>query len=423
MISLSFEQQLLHDHASDSRPENYSIVYGYEVKGQFDIETYETAIELVVDHYEALRTVFTTIGRETFQSVQPVNDRHKACTQFEDGEFFSLGAAAVTKEEGPTFVAGYRKTSTGFEIFHAWHHAIVDAWSVSTITNLISDTYNLLKAGKSPMLPESISPILIAQQDRQKIAEMKNPGGYWADKTDDATFARFVNTNGQPPSGKASHLKRSLEFSESDLEYWNKVKRISPFVLFVAASGLVCAESEQDICIPTIINTRDRPELKDFIGLRMRIIIAKLSFAECETIYDYLIKVRKELLNSWQYRHESVGIAIERFPKFIAKMGDMPLPFMIQVLDLPERRFSPIGAISEEVHHGFRANARFVVELQIKPTAQGFDFICVYDLSMVDSNLVARQLDLLLSMIRSIMGDQNQKIEMLWRRQNCQENI
>jgi hypothetical protein len=415
MIPLSFEQRLLHDQASHSRAESYSIVYGYRLEGKFDPKIYESAVELVVDRYEALRTVFVTIGHETFQSIQPINDRHKACLRLQDVEFFSLGALAVTKENGPTFAAGYREIGTGFEVFHAWHHAIVDAWSVASVTNLISKTYNSLKVGEYPVLPESLSPLLVAQQELQKVEEMKDPGRYWADKIDGATLARFVRANGQTPSGKASHIIRSLSFTESDLKYWNQIKRISPFVLFLAASGLICAQSTQDICIPTIINTRDRHDLKDFIGLRMRVVLTKLSFAENETVDEYLVQVRKELLKTWQHRHESIGIAIERFPKFIANIGNMPLPFMIQMLDLPERKFSLIDVITEKIHHGFRANSRFVVEIQIIPTSTGFDFVCVYDLSVVNPELLSQKLDKLLCTIRSIMNDQSQRIPMLWK--------
>jgi len=387
---VAFEQQLLLDHSEEKPAEQYNIVYGYRVKGAFRAELFMHAVAAVRKAHDALRTVFCVRDSVHHQKILNAEAACASCEIFSwagsEAQFFERAASTpLDLEKGPLFSCGLCRTADSWLLYVRWHHAIVDAWSVGLVTRQLHETYDALVGAKAV---EILCGPPVADVIREEIDGAKNQpdaGQYWAQQAEGAKPGRLLDNTTVTGTGAAHAVVRHLQLAEADLENLLKTRRLSPAMLFVAAAAAAAARNDSwaPIVIPTILATRDRPALKSYVGVLMRLVLLRLDTHAQMSGEELLRWVRTKVLAAWAHRREPLGLSIERYPSVVEAMGEMPLPLLVQLLDVPDRIFTLSGCETTEVFHGFRSYTRFQAELQIRPRQGGiFDAALVFDRSL-----------------------------------------
>jgi len=385
---VSFEQQLLLDNAEEKPPSHYNIVYGYHLSESFDPEVYAGAVRVVAAAHDSLRTVFRVDGSRHVQRVQ----RHAADTVVQhltsvdaggaDAFFRGATEQPINLETGPLFSCGLAKAPDGWVLYHRWHHAIVDAWSVGMVTRQLSSAYNAMLAGRG-FQPEA-GPALQAVVAEELAAADRDPdaGAFWAQVTEGAELLRLGPERKSATSGEAGVVVRRVDLGAGALQALTRETGFGPAALFLAAAvataGLPADAAPQ--LLLTILGLRMRPELKRFVGLLMRVVPLRVEPSAGLAATELIGHVQAATLAAWAHRRDPLGLAMELYPSVVEALGEMPMPLLVQLLDVPDRAFAPAGCTAEEVYHGFRRYTRFDVELQIRPRSPGeFEIALVFD--------------------------------------------
>ncbi len=387
-FSVSFEQQLLLDNAEEKPASHYNIVYGYHLSESFDPDIYTNAVRLVTAAHDSLRTVFRVEGTRHVQRVQ----RHAADTVVQlltscdaggaDAFFTAATEQQIDLETGPLFSCGLAKAPDGWALYHRWHHAIVDAWSVGVVTRQLSSAYNAILAGRG-FQPEA-GPALEDVVGRELAAAERDPdaGAFWAQVSEGAELLRLGPKRRSVTSGEAGVVVRRVDLGAEALQALTRRTGSGAATLFlsaaVATAGLTSTAAPQILL--TILGLRTRPELKRFVGLLMRVVPLRVEPSAGLAARDLMGHVQSATLAAWAHRREPLGLAMELYPSVVEALGEMPMPLLVQLLDVPDRVFALAGCQAQEVYHGFRRYTRFDVELQIRPRSAGeFEIALVFD--------------------------------------------
>ena len=385
---VTFEQQLLLDNAEEKPPSHYNIVYGYHLSESFDPEVYTSAVRLVATAHDSLRTVFRTDGARHVQRVQPhaadtVVQHLPSLGPSEIDDFFTAATEQpINLETGPLFSCGLAKASDGWVLYHRWHHAIVDAWSVGVVTQQLSAAYNAMQAGRAfqpevgPRLDEVVGTELAAA-DRDPDA-----GAFWAQVTDGAEPLRLGPERKSSTSGAAGVVVRRVDLGGEAMRSLTRETGFGAATLFlsaaVACAGPTAASTPK--LLLTVLGLRAKPELKRFVGLLMRVVPLRVEPSAGVAATNLMSHVQSATLAAWAHRRDPLGLAMELYPSVVEALGEMPMPLLVQLLDVPDRVFAPEGCEAVEMYHGFRRYTRFDIELQIRPRSPGvFEIALVFD--------------------------------------------
>lgn len=409
---VTFEQQLLLDNAEEKPPSHYNIVYGYRLSESFDPGVYASAVRLVTAAHDSLRTVFRTDGARHVQRVQP----HAARTVVQhlpsldaggvDAFFTAATEQPIDLEAGPLFSCGLAQASDGWVLYHRWHHAIVDAWSVGVVTQQLSSAYNATLAGRE-FRPE-VGPRLEEVVRKELAATEQDPdtGAFWAQVSDGAELLRLGPERRSATSGVAGVVVRRADLGEEVMRSLTRETGFGAATLFlsaaVATAGLTATVKPK--LLLTILGLRTKPELKRFVGLLMRVVPLRIEPSAGLAAMDLMGHVQSATLAAWAHRREPLGLAMELYPCVVEALGEMPMPLLVQLLDVPDRVFTPDGCEVEEVYHGFRRYTRFDVELQIRPRSSGvFEIALVFDEELAPKHEFEVLLDALVGAARGLL--------------------
>jgi hypothetical protein len=385
---VSFEQQLLLDNAEEKPPSHYNIVYGYQLSGSFDPDAYASAVRVVTAAHDSLRTVFRTDGARHVQRVQPqaadtVVQRLAPLDAGGIDEFFTAATEQpIDLEAGPLFSCGLAQASDGWVLYHRWHHAIVDAWSVGVVTHQLSSAYNATLAGRR-FQPEAGPPLEEVVRTELAAAERDpDAGAFWAQVSEGAEPLRLGPERRSATSGAAGVVVRRVDLGAAAMRSLTRETGSGAATLFlsaaVATAGLT-ADATPKLLL-TILGLRAKPELKRFVGLLMRVVPLRVEPSAGLAARDLMGNVQSATLAAWAHRREPLGLAMELYPSVVEALGEMPMPLLVQLLDVPDRVFALEDCRAEEVYHGFRRYTRFDVELQIRPRApSAFEIALVFD--------------------------------------------
>jgi len=396
---VSFEQQLLLDNAEEKPPSHYNIVYGYLLRGSFDPESYAEAVRLIASSHESLRMVFRSQGARHVQRVLPqpaetVVERFSALEADGLQAFFtSATEQPIDIEAGPLFSCGLAPLAegAGWALFHRWHHGIVDAWSVGLVTQQLAAAYNALLAGRAYRPEVGPRPRDIVQTELQAADRDPESGAYWAGVCEGAELLRFGPERGFGTPGIAGVVVRRVDLGGERMRALTRKTGFGASALFLASALSVAelepagraarsAQSGPPKLLISILGLRTSPELRRFVGLLMRVVPLSVAVSSGMTGAELMGRVQSATLGAWAHRREPLGLAMELYPSVVEALGGMPMPLLVQLLDVPDRVFAPERAEAEEVYHGFRRYTRFDVELQIRPrTSSEFEIALVFD--------------------------------------------
>jgi hypothetical protein len=397
---VSFEQQLLLDNAEEKPPSHYNIVYGYHLSASFEPDAYARAVRIVAAAHDSLRTVFRVDGSRHVQSVQPdaadtvvqhLPPLNSGGTDEADAFFRTATEEPIDLETGPLFSCGLAKVPDGWVLYHRWHHAIVDAWSVGIVTQQMSSAYNDLLRGRQPQPETGPGLAQVAESELAAAARQPDAGAFWAQVCDGAQLLRLGPERTSATSGEAGVVVRRVDLGATAMSSLTRETGFGAATLFLAAAVATAGLKPSDTprLLPTILGLRTSAELRRFVGLLMRVVPVRVDPSAALTPADLMNQVQSATLAAWAHRKEPLGLAIELYPSIVEAMGQMPMPLLVQLLDVPGRVFEPHGCQAREIFHGFRRYTRFDMELQIRPQSPG-----VYEIALVfDKELASRDDD------------------------------
>jgi amino acid adenylation domain-containing protein len=134
----------------------------FRIGGTVDAQLLETAFNVVVEHHEALRTVFVLQDGQPLQKILPPADARLHIARFDTATqtdtaleqwILQHDTAPFDLQQGPLIRCWLLQTAEGQVLYCNMHHIISDGWSVVVLCQAIAAAYRQLAAGQQPTLP------------------------------------------------------------------------------------------------------------------------------------------------------------------------------------------------------------------------------------------------------------------------------
>ncbi len=286
------------------------------IKGPLNIAALQKSLNFLVERHQILRANFITekgqpkIILNDHQTVELPVDHLK--TKNGD-DLNALVQQLITKEATKPFNIGKdllirTKLIKINELEHilctTFHHIIADAWSVGVFVRELLASYQAFSKGLEPQLaPLSIQyfdyafwleRFLNSEQGQHQIA-------FWEKQFAEAEGKIDLPYDFSPTSevtNKGLHIPFTFDrqLSSRVLQFCQQ-EQVTPFVFLEAIFALFLGKlsGRQVIQIGAPVANRDKPELRDLIGLFINVVILKNELSPEQTFRQYLKQVQQKV--------------------------------------------------------------------------------------------------------------------------------
>jgi tyrocidine synthetase-3 len=311
----------------------YNIPGVLELYGIFNADTFQETLQALVDRHESLRTVFITSGGEPKQRILKdvtVNLQQTDLRELDYAEKEKKGkdiyVAAASNvfhlENGPLFLFKLvRLENDKYLLIYNIHHIVSDGWSQGVINNEVVILYNAFSENKKNPLPPlelQYKDYTIWHNGRIDGGNFDKSGQYWMEKFKDKPNGIELPTD---------HSRKAIQtFNGGRIQATVDKEIISRLIqlcrqqdvtLFMGLLALFSLflhkyTGEKDIIIGSPIAGRKHRELHGMIGFLVNTLIYRNMVDPAENVVEFLGRVKKETLESYEYQDYPFDLLVER---------------------------------------------------------------------------------------------------------------
>jgi amino acid adenylation domain-containing protein len=315
-LPLSYSQQRLWllDILSPNNP-FYNLAISITINGIINSNALEKALNFVVRRHEILRTSFLQHAGQPYQAVHSDIEILIDKINFSKTSTEQISRYIRSKVEQPFTLAEYplfRFTllviSKKKHVFLLMlHHIIADAWSLPIFLKELAIAYNSYITNTQPQLPEL--PLQYAdfslwqRSETQQLAYQKELK-YWLTKLSNLKDTLQLLTD-KPRPITPSYQGSSVYFSipeqlATELKQLSQESSVSLFMFFLAIFYILLYRysQQEDLIIGSPISNRNLAGVKNLIGFFVNIIALRVNCHGDQTFADFLMKVRKTVLEA-----------------------------------------------------------------------------------------------------------------------------
>ncbi len=428
---LSFAQQRIWFMAQiDPDSVAYNMYNVIHLNGPLQVAALEQSFNAVVDRHPSLRTIFPTVdGQPTPQVTATLKLTipliEVAASTDEDllqQQIVNEARRPFDLKQGPLVrMTLFRCDATRHVLLFNVHHIIFDEWSNEIFWREISAYYQAFLNGEPVALP---TPALdypdFAHWQRQKLADggMDEQLAYWRQQLAGETPLLQLPTDfPRPPQqtfeGQLRSRTLSPELSAALKALSLKSETTMFMTLLTAFTVLLHRYSGQaDIFIGMPITNRNRPEIKEIIGLFLNTLVLRLRLEQNLTFLDLLNQARRVALDA--YAHQD--LPFEKLVEALHPQRDPSYNPLFQVMvvhqkDAAEQLTLPDLTVQRDYIDG--GVAKFDLTLFINETEDTLATAIEYNTALFRADTIERMLDCLQVLLEGVVADPDRPIARL----------
>jgi len=407
-LPLSFAQErlwFLNELDPDSPA--YNIAFTIHLSGDLDIDSLQSAVDLLVQRHEALRTRFLSIDGRPHQEIlteQPVPisienlDSHDARKW--ERRLAELSAQSFALDRDPLLrLHVLQGDPQKYLLLVVIHHIVSDGLSNGIFFDELATLYDCVVTGRQSALPElPIQYVDFALWQRQGL---KRPAlaaqlDYWTEQLHDAPPALELPTDRPRPSEQMFHgawLWRELSGERAEtLRSFGRRRRCTLFMVLLGAFDVLLSRysGQTDIVVGSPIAGRSWYELDGMIGLFVNTVALRMDLSDDPTFDDLLGRVRRTTLDSQANQDLPFERLVESLrpdrtlshaPVFQVMFNMTPIP------DLTRQSAGVRMRVGRLQDHGV---STFDLTLSVGERADGLDLVFEYDRDLFDRQTIER---------------------------------
>ncbi len=298
----------------------YNVSAALRVLGPLDVRALESAIELLVQRHESLRTRFGVHAGAPFQEVletRPIEFAVVDAAGWSDERMRTSMVATVQRpfdlaRDPLVRVLGFSVTRHDHRILVVVHHIVTDLWSLANLADELARVYPRLAAGGDVELPEL--EVRYADFVRWQARRLAEPRGAaeleaWARLLDPPpTPLQLPISRPQP----ALHTERGESCSQhlgaTLSEQLRRVAReagVSLYTLLLAAfqTLLYRYSGQDDIVVGSPVSGRERLEFAGLHGFFANTVVIRQSLDGDPSFAELLAKTRETVIQALERQH------------------------------------------------------------------------------------------------------------------------
>jgi hypothetical protein len=426
-IPLSFAQQriwFLEEFEGGSSV--YNIPWAMGIKGLFNADALQTALDKLVSRHESLRTVFLKTDAEPEQKIlssmplavekvsMPGADAATVRTQLE-----SWSRESFPLEKGPMLrVRLVELADDDHVLMMVMHHIISDAWSLDLLQKELFGVYFAECAGEVfelPELPLQFADYACWQRNYLQGPEFDNQLKYWTDKLRGAPPILELPTDRPRPSEQSyrgSRARRLLPIDLRDaLKELARSNNATLFMVLLATFDVLLARhsGQDDIVVGSPIAGRQQTDLEALIGLFLNTLAMRTDLSTNPSFSELLKQVQTTALDA--YAHQD--LPFDKLVDALQPSRDMShspvfqVQFMLQNAPASAEPVQGLELSGLEFEYG---TAKFDLTLAMGETADGLMAEMEYSVDLFDAITIERMLEQFERLLRGIVANPAAKV-------------
>ncbi|MCD0468074.1 non-ribosomal peptide synthetase, partial [Flavobacterium sp. ENC] len=309
---------------------------------------FSSAMKVIVNRHDSLRTVFKTESGEIYQQVIPAAsfDFEVSVLDFSGQSAPEALAKSRAQEvanssfdlsKGPLLRVELIKISgSQYYFIFVIHHIISDGWSVDIISKELQSLYKAYSLGNQPAL----SPLRLQYKDYVawyhsyvSTASYEASRNYWLNRFSGelpVLALPFAKNGGDALSFSGAYLHHSFSPAISkELKTLCASQQVTTFtgIMSVLSSVLYQLTGQTDLIIGTDTAGRIHQDLEDQVGYYLNLLPIRIGFSAQNSFTDLLSLVHEELLAG--YSHQSYP-----FDTLISELGLPRIMGKLPLLDV-----------------------------------------------------------------------------------------
>jgi amino acid adenylation domain-containing protein len=300
----------------------FNIPAAFKITGSFNNKAFETALNMVVQKHESLRTVFADIDGEPRQIILEqspdlirLNEHALENPVIKIGDFISeLWNKPFDLANGPLLKCDHIRTATSLSyLSFNMHHIISDGWSLGILYKDILEAYDNIIEGNDGKL---INPELhykefsIWQRNHLTKEEIEKHVSYWKD----SVFSESIPVLELPYDYQRPEIKtyngNTYRTKIDDLTL-SSLKKVSAnegatlFMTLMAAVNILLKKvsRQNEIVIGTPVSGRDNAQLHDQIGFYINTLPVLSKIKGDLQFIDLLQATKQNILKAFEYQY------------------------------------------------------------------------------------------------------------------------
>ena len=438
-LPLSFAQErlwFLNELDPDSPA--YNIAFSIHLSGELNIEALQSAVDLLVQRHEALRTRFLSIDGRPHQQVLaaqsvPISietlDGHNAREW--ESRLTELSAQSFALDSGPLLrLHVLHGDPQKHLLLVVIHHIVSDGLSNGIFFDELATLYDCVATGREPTLPElPIQYADFALWQRQGIErpELDAQLHYWAGQLQDAPPALELPTDRPRPAEqmfRGAWLWRELSAERAEtLRMFGRRHRCTLFMVMLGAFDVLLSRysGQTDIVVGSPIAGRSWYELDGMIGLFVNTVALRTDVSDDPAFAVLLDRVRRTTLDS----QANQDLPFERLVETLRPdrtLSHAPVfQVMFNMTPIPDRTRNAAGLrmrVGRLQDHGV---STFDLTLSVGERADGLDLVFEYDRDLFDRKTIERIATHYDFLLNAILGAADTPVSALplWSADEC----
>ncbi|WP_163340977.1 non-ribosomal peptide synthetase [Desulfopila sp. IMCC35008] len=333
-LPLSFSQRRLWflDQLLGANP-SYNMPAVFELRGDLREDHLQTALQMLVDRHESLRTVFSAVDGHPQQNIfeycegalihvdlSSLDDaeREKAVRQLAEEE----AAQAFDLAQGPLLRTSLIHLGPCHHLLLlTMHHIISDLWSMGVLINELALFYNGLIVDQPPdmaPLPIQYADFAIWQHEQLQGMRLEQLVGYWKGQLESIPPCLELPTDlPRPPEPEYEggverfHIPLTLH---RQLQTVIKSAGATPFMLYLAAFAVLLGRisGQQDVVIGTPVAGRDQQALEGLIGFFINTLPLRINLGSNQDFITLLQQVKETALEAYAHQDLPFELLVEQ---------------------------------------------------------------------------------------------------------------
>ncbi|MEV4224414.1 amino acid adenylation domain-containing protein [Nonomuraea sp. NPDC049725] len=367
---------------------------------ELDVPALESALRLLVERHEALRTRFSTADGEPRQVIVPAGQA--------EPELSIAGGDAEAALDGwlrrPIDLrtdlpirALLAKAADGWLFCLTLHHIAVDGWSVGIVRRELGELYAAASAGRDPALPApAMTYAEYADGQREWLSgpALDAELDYWTRRLDAAPEMLALPLDRPRPvtqSFRGDQVEVSLDSLMEPLRELGAAHGATPFMVLLASFKVLLREytGQQDVVVGVPVAGRSRPELAGTVGFLANTLAMRTTFAGLSSFADLLAEVRDHSLDALGHQDLPFELLVARLApaRVLSHNPLVQVLFSVQNAEVEPLRLPGVRVSPREVHN---ATSKFDLALHIVEDEAGPRAVLEYDTALFDEATVRR---------------------------------
>ena len=329
---LSFSQQRLWFlDQIDPAPSAYNVPVTLRIKGKFDVQVFENALNRVIERHEILRTHFASEGGKPVQVIHPAMQLKIPVLDLSqlspDKQTEELGRLTTEDRLRPfrldcaplLRVMLARLSAEEHWIICTMHHIISDGWSMGVLVREFTEFYRQESGEGDAILPElPVQYADYAYWQRTLGAELfQTQLEYWAKELAELPALELPTdyARGSVRCGvSGEHSFTIPAYLMSDLEKIGHSCGATHFMILLAVFQLMLAHysGQEDLAVGSPVANRTRPEIEGLIGFIINMLVLRADVSGDPTFRQFLRQVRDRTLQAYAHQDVPFELVVNR---------------------------------------------------------------------------------------------------------------